>query len=76
MICVTVISLTVDCDIYKKHTRSKWGVNILGFVVKNQVSCQYEMRCCSGSTLPARTFTLETKFGDVTVQIKCKRRVK
>ena len=30
---------------------------------------------CSGSTLPARTSTLETKFGDVTVQIKCKSRV-
>ena len=27
---------------------------------------------CSRSTLPARTSTLETKFGDVTVQIKCK----
>ena len=30
---------------------------------------------CSRSTLPARTSTLETKFGDVTVQIKCKSRV-
>ena len=25
-------------------SRSKWGVNILGFIVKNQVFCQYEMR--------------------------------